>query len=291
MSVFPIINSWPVFIGQEKGFFAAENIKLEIKPVASGAEAASAMVGGSLDIALTSNIVSVVQANEQGYDLSIISNNNIVHTNKYPYIALMVPQDAPYKTAKDLVGKTFATNSLKGNIQMYAEAWMKKQGQDPAKIKFVEMPFPSMESALKSKSIDVALTSAPFITSYEDRKVARVLSWYYAEAAPRGESLVGLTIASRKWQDANVETLKSSSRALQKSIDFLRAHEQGEAMEILAKNIKMPVAAVKKFSLTEFRKGVDERLVQEALDVMTDLGYSSKKLRAKVYISPHLIAQ
>ena len=290
ISVLPIINSWAVFVGQDKGFFAAENIKLEFKRVASGAEAASAMVGGSLDIALTSNIVSVVQANEQGYDLNIISNNNIVN-KKYPYIALMVPYNSPYKTARDLVGKTFATNSLKGNIQMYAEAWMKKNGEDPAKVKFAEMPFPSMESAMKSGSIDVALNSDPFVTGYLDRNVARVLSWHHSDASPGGEALVGLTIASRKWEDNNVDALKRFLRALNKGIDFVRANEQGEAMDILAKNIRVPLATVKRFHLTEFRKGVDEKLLQESLDLMTDLGYSSKKLSAKNYISPYVIAQ
>ncbi len=290
ISLLPIINSWPVFVGQEKGYFAAENVKLQTVPMASGAEAASAMIGGSLDIALTANIVSVVQANEQGYDLSIVSNNNLV-SPKNLYIALMVPYDAPYKTAQDLVGKTFASNSLKGNVQMYAEAWLKKHGVDPAKVTYVEMPFPAMESAMKSKSIDVALTAAPFVTSYTDRKVARVLSWYHSDASPRGVALVGLTIASRKWQDKNVDTLKRFLRALNRSIDFINANEQGEALEILAKNIKQPVASVKRFSLTDFKKGVDERLVQESLDIMTDVGYSKKKLHAKDYISPYVVSQ
>ena len=290
ISMLPIINSWPVFVGQDKGFFAAEKIKLQIIMMASGAEAASALVGGSLDIALVSNIVSLVQANEQGYDFSIISNNNIIN-KKNLYIGLMVPYDSPYKTARDLVGKTFASNSLKGNVQMYAEAWLKKYGVDPASVKYVEMPFPAMESALKSGSTDVALIAAPFITSWTDRKVARVLSWYHSDASPRGEALVGLTIASRKWQDKNVDTLKRFLTALNKSMDFIQTNEQGEALDILAKNIKLPVATVRRFSLTEFHKGVNEKLLQESLNIMTELGYSSKKLTAKDYISPYVIAQ
>ena len=46
-------NIWPVFIGVKKGFFEAENLKVDIVYVQSSANLVQQLAAGSLDITFT----------------------------------------------------------------------------------------------------------------------------------------------------------------------------------------------------------------------------------------------
>ena len=53
----PSANLWPIFIGRDKGFFAAENIKLDLVYVQASAAVIQQLAAGSLDMTMSTGLV------------------------------------------------------------------------------------------------------------------------------------------------------------------------------------------------------------------------------------------
>ena len=62
----PSANLWPLFIGIDKGFFTAENIKADLIYIPASAPAIQQLAAGSLDMSFSTGLVDPIRAVEQG---------------------------------------------------------------------------------------------------------------------------------------------------------------------------------------------------------------------------------
>src|SRR6266852_4322185 len=90
-------NLWPLFIGLDKGFFAAENVKPDLVYVPASAAVIQQLAAGSLDMTMSTGIVDPLRAIDQGAALAILR----FEVQAPPY-ALMGKPDV--KSLKDLKG-------------------------------------------------------------------------------------------------------------------------------------------------------------------------------------------
>ena len=67
----PSANLWPVFIGLDKGFYTAENLKAEVVYIQSSASVIQQLSAGSLDITMSTGIVDPLRAIDQGAALAL----------------------------------------------------------------------------------------------------------------------------------------------------------------------------------------------------------------------------
>ena len=58
----PSANPWPLFIGIEKGFFTAENIKVDLIYIPASANAIQQLAAGSLDMSFSTGLVDPIRA-------------------------------------------------------------------------------------------------------------------------------------------------------------------------------------------------------------------------------------
>ena len=56
-------------------------------------------------------------------------------------LGLAVAKNAPYKTAKDLIGATIAVSTLADFNQLGISAWLDHNGVSPSQVHFVELRF------------------------------------------------------------------------------------------------------------------------------------------------------
>src|SRR5436305_1829550 len=68
----PSANLWPLFIGLEKGFYAAENVKPDLVYIQSSASVIQQLSAGSLDMSMSTGIVDPIRAIDQGAALALI---------------------------------------------------------------------------------------------------------------------------------------------------------------------------------------------------------------------------
>src|SRR5262249_24577454 len=67
----PSANLWPVFIGLDKGLFAAENVKPDLIYVPASAAVIQQLAAGSLDVTMSTGLVDPIRAVDQGAALAI----------------------------------------------------------------------------------------------------------------------------------------------------------------------------------------------------------------------------
>ena len=63
---------WAVYVAVHKGFFAPENLDLELNFAQSGAAVTQQLTGGSLDVALSVGITDPIRAIEKGAPLALV---------------------------------------------------------------------------------------------------------------------------------------------------------------------------------------------------------------------------
>src|ERR1044072_6220520 len=68
----PSANLWPLFIGLDKGFFTAENLKVDVVYVPASASVIQQLAAGSLDMTMSTGLVDPIRAIEQGAALARI---------------------------------------------------------------------------------------------------------------------------------------------------------------------------------------------------------------------------
>src|SRR6202043_3892842 len=57
-------NLWPVFIGLNKGFFAEQDLKIDIVYIQSSAQVIQQLTSGSLDVTMSTGLVDPIRAIE-----------------------------------------------------------------------------------------------------------------------------------------------------------------------------------------------------------------------------------
>ena len=59
-------NLWPVFIGLKKGFFAEQDIKIDLVYIQSSAQMIQQLTAGSLDLTMSTGLVDPIRAIDKG---------------------------------------------------------------------------------------------------------------------------------------------------------------------------------------------------------------------------------
>jgi ABC-type nitrate/sulfonate/bicarbonate transport system substrate-binding protein len=105
---------WPFYIAAEKGFFAAEDLDVEINFAQSAAAVIQQLTGGAFDVALSVGITDPIHAIDKGAPLALIR----IVGNTAPYVLVGKPE---LKTIADLKGKTVAVAQVNDVTTVYFE--------------------------------------------------------------------------------------------------------------------------------------------------------------------------
>lgn len=127
------------YYAQDLGLFKKAGLTVEITTFANGGTASTAVAAGAADVGV-SNPVAIANAFTHGVPLTILAGAGLYSTNAAS-TALCVAKNSPLRTAKDAEGKTIALSALGDQAQIGVQEWLQKNGADPAKVKFVEVPF------------------------------------------------------------------------------------------------------------------------------------------------------
>lgn len=276
-----IVDTAPLYVAMEKGFFKQRGLDLELVPMAGGATILPGVASGDLQVGW-SNVISLYQAYVGGFDFKIVCGGaiNIKGTNDTH--ALQVLKNSPIKSARDLEGKTVAVNTLNNIVHLMALGWLDKSGATSSKVKFVEIPFPQMEAALVSGRVEAISAQEPFVTSSVGKGVTRVLAHTWSEVAPK--FLIASWFASEKWTQKNKETARSFVQSLNQGVDAIRADVQG-ARNIIAKWTGLSPDLAKQVALPLYEKAVSEKDLQVTIDLTHKYKLIDRAFKAAEIIS------
>jgi NitT/TauT family transport system substrate-binding protein len=282
LACFPSDSYGEAYYAQDMGFFKEHGLSVEFVVNNAGAVALQALAGGAVDVGVA-NPVSVAQAYTRGIPVAILAGGGL-YTRTSPATLLVVPKSSPVKTPKDLEGKTIALPALGDQLQSAMTLWLRKNGADPAKVKFVELnPPPAMLGALQQGRIDGATPPEPFSTLAVENDSARVFGDPFAVVAPR--FFIGVWIARTDWIAANPALARGFAAAIYEAGRWANGHPD-ESAAILAKYAKGDAAVFRTMHRATYTDAaVDPRLLQPILDAGTQTGMLSGTVKASDLIA------
>jgi putative hydroxymethylpyrimidine transport system substrate-binding protein len=139
----------PLVIAKERGYFARENLEVELISPADPAAPPRLVAAGQGDIAVTYQPDHLLQVNE---GLPLVRFGTLIET---PLNSLIVLRDGPVKTLADLKGKKIGY-SIASFHEAYLNEILKSVGLTAADVTLVNVNF-NLVTALLSGQVDAAL--------------------------------------------------------------------------------------------------------------------------------------
>ena len=269
----PLDTLGNVYYAQDLGYFKDAGITIEFVGGQNAASAVAALAGGSVDVAAGA-ISSLATAYQHGVPLKLIAAGGMESTASRDNVVL-VKSDSPFKSAADLNGKTIGIAGIKTMQQVAMASWVDHHGGDSKSLKFVEVPFPQICSAVQSGHIDAGLTVEPFITTCGSalRSLGNVLDGI----APRFIAVA--YAASSAWLAANPDLAKKFVAALNKAGAWGNAHPK-ESADILVRYAKLDPAVANSMARATYATSLDPALLQPVIESSVKYGAMDQSVPA-----------
>ena len=263
--VIPVDGMAEVYYAREMGFFKKAGLNVEIAPITNGAAIISAVVSGAADIG-GSNVSSIAIAYKQHIPLTIVGTG-VVYNTAAPTSICMVAKNSPLRSAKDLNGKIVGTNGLRNIAEFAPRAWIDKNGGDSSTVKFVELPFSDMGTALTEGRIDAAVVIEPFIP--DAMAGGRLLSNCFDGVASR-YALTGFFAAS-DWAKSHPSIVARFQDVMRATAIWAKSNHAASAA-ILAKETHVAPELIGRATRSEYGTDLDPALFQPVIDVTAKYG-------------------
>jgi NitT/TauT family transport system substrate-binding protein len=150
------LNNLPIYVAQDKGFFAKENLFVEAVVLNASTRAIPALIGGSTQIS-ASSAMTTIRAVEKGANLKIVGG--LINAPVYDLYA-----PAKYKSIKELKGATIGVTGLITSDTVLMKEMLKANGleypRDYAMLAIGGTPERWM--AMQAGNIAAGILSPPF---------------------------------------------------------------------------------------------------------------------------------
>jgi NitT/TauT family transport system substrate-binding protein len=263
-------NLWPVFIGLDRGFFTAEDIKVDLVYVPASAAVIQQLAAGSLDMTMSTGLVDPIRAIEQGAATAIAR----FEVQAPPYVMMA---KSSIKSLEDLKGKVISVGGAKDITRLYADRMLAPHGLKPGDYDFIYAGATTARAqALLGGAVDAALLLPP--SNFQVQAAGFNDLGLTIEYAP--ELAFSGTVVNKTWAGRNQDVLRRVLAAQSKSIAyFYDDGNRAEVVRILLAVSGLKIEDVEK-SYDFFRKNnffdrtgkISRSKMNALLDAMVSLG-------------------
>jgi NitT/TauT family transport system substrate-binding protein len=256
----PAVESYgSPFFAKENGFYDKAGLDVQITVFNGGGASLAALLGGSLDIALT-NSGAMSNAHARGVPMYLFFPGGY-YTSSQPTTALLVAKNSPLRTAKDLNGKTVALSTLRDLVQISCMKWMDDNGGDSSSVKWIEMPTVIMGQALTAGRVDAAIVVEPEIT--ENRDTTRIFAKTYDSIAKT--LMISGCVSTKDWLDKNLDTARRFVAVMKQTAEWANKNHS-QFPPILSKYTKIAPELIAAEQHSVFGTYLDPRVIQPIID-------------------------
>jgi NitT/TauT family transport system substrate-binding protein len=220
----------PLFVAEEKGFFADEGVEVELINIDYGGAATDALVDGQVDASTISLDTAVARFQSYGQPLVcvLVLDDDRPGTGRGG-TGLVANKDI--RTIGDLKGKMIAFQEH-APPQFYLNVLLKEAGLSEADIEPVVLPARDAAEAFMLKEVKAAVTWEPWLTQAKNTAHGHLL----ADSSDHPGLLVdGVFTTADVFRGRKAE-FQAVARAWAMGVVYYRAHPQ-EAVEIMARRV------------------------------------------------------
>ncbi|MGI0043302.1 MAG: ABC transporter substrate-binding protein, partial [Nitrososphaeraceae archaeon] len=201
-----------------------------------------------------------------------------IETIKHRDHALLVSLGAPIKSGSDLKGKKVAINSRRNIDHLMMLLYLKKFGLTESDVELIEVPFPRMEAAVTTGSVDAIATAEPFITLALDRERLRLLDWNYVAVRPM--TFVSTYVVTEDFAKKNPKIVKAFSQVLGKAAEVANTDPK-RARASLSSYTKITPEVADKVGLPFFAPRMDIENMTETEKLLLQTGLLERPVNVK----------
>lgn len=209
-------------LAEDLGYFG--DIKLNyVGSTQGGPENMQALISNDVDFASAFNgaVVKLAAATRNSPN-SIVAVVGSYGSDEHTWTCYCVLEDSPIKTARDLIGKKIAGNTLGAHFEFIIREWLAQNDLTPAEIQQVQLvvlPPGSTEQALRAGQIQAASMSTILRDRAFDRGGVRKL---FADTDLYGEFTAGTYVVTRKFAKQHPEVVKTFVSGIGQAIEWSR---------------------------------------------------------------------
>jgi NitT/TauT family transport system substrate-binding protein len=275
---FTWVGFGPLFVAQEKGFFAKEGVEVELINIEDHTAAFSGLFDGQVD-AIAAGTQDVLTFAEPDEDLLVCvlpldesrGGDGILATKEIQSIA-------------DLKGKSVAV--LRGSLQQfYLAILLKEAGLSEADIEIVDLPSDDAAEAFMMREVDAAVTYEPWLTQGRQAPNGHLLT----DSSKQPGLITDCLETTAGVLHERKKEFQAVGRAWVAAVEYFETHPD-DAVEIMARNLggglEDPAAfaevlkgvgiydgaAIRAYLGTPERPGPIYQTMQHAIEVWSELG-------------------
>lgn len=260
IGVMPDIDSVPIIIAQEKGYFAEESLKVDIQKFKSAMDRDAALQSGNLDGAI-SDMLAVAFARSGGFDVKVTSYTD----GDYKLIA---GKDEKAQKPQDLAGKDVAV-SKNTIIEYVTDRITAGQNMPEGSLNKVVIPqIPTRLEMLQNGKLAAATLPEPM------GSIAIASGCHFVTDSEAMGINPGVMMFTAKAVDEKKAELQAFYRAYNKAVQYLNDHPQDEYMDLIIEKSGFPAAAKTALKFPKYREAglPEEKDVTECLNWMQQKG-------------------
>ena len=257
------------------GLFQKAGLNVDIQSFGNGSAAADAVIGGSLDIGITTPL-ALANGVMRGLPFAIFAAGpmSTMATNQ---IGLCVANDGPIRQPADLTGKTVGMATVRTVLQLGLDCYLAANHVDVASVKGVEITFSAAAAAVKRGTVAAAIILEPFLTAALKDGGLRSLANPYHFVAPN--FLTGAWFTSRQFAAQHPDALRKFADAMYQTARWAKTNHD-ESAAILQKYAKIPPDLLHSMSRAQYADRMNLADMQAVLDVALRYGLLAKPVRA-----------
>lgn len=234
----PDLDSVPIIIAQEKGYFTEEGLKVNIQPFKSAMDRDAALQSGNLDGAI-SDLLAVAFCKNGGFDVKVTAFTN----GNYKLIA---GKNENVASIKDLQGKDVAV-SKNTIIEYVTDQISVSQNLKEDGINKVVIPqIPTRLEMLQNGKLAAATLPEPMGSIAIANGCKLVTDSEQMNINP------GVMMFTAKTVDEKKAELQAFYRAYNKAVKYINEHPQDEYMDIVIEKSGFPAIAKTALKMPKF---------------------------------------
>lgn len=241
-----IEENLPLLVAEKNGYFAAENIKVELVPFQSPVESQSAFQSGQLDGMITDIMIATL-LRSSGEDLRVTSIA-LGATPQEGRFAIVASPKSNINTVQDLKGKSIgiSSNSI---IEYVTDGLLLEGGVNPSEVKKTTVAkIPLRLEMLLNNQIDAITVPDPQI-SYTVAQGAKII----AEDTKGANLSQSVMIMTSKALNNKKDATSRFYKAYAKAVDEIN-QKPDQYKELLVKNVNIPENVVSSYKVQHYSK-------------------------------------
>lgn len=246
----PVTAAGPLYIADDRGYFAAEHLNVEIVSLDASQQVAQGVVAGALDIGATAATAAAYNLGAKG-GLKIIGGQGreVPTFHGSAFLISNKAWDAGLRGIKDFAGHSVGIVQTGGPIHYELELALEKYHVDDKSIRIVALQtLPNVASAVAGGQVDAGVDVNTFALKLDATKSAHLLAWVGDETPWQNTLLYVATKTAderKPMLEAFLRAYKKGSRDYYDAFSDAQGHRKDgptapAVLAILSKHLNQP---------------------------------------------------